>query len=157
MIHGRTSNGAKDLILRGWLGPRGLKGFVQGSITTPIGDKQFWDGTVSSLTPTVDQATVAGAANPGKALPVTISTSGATVSPGSGGTAPYTYAWALVSDDGLGGTWSAVLPTSATSTFRASAVAPGVASDATFRCTVTDARGRTGTVDVTALVVNYGS
>lgn len=151
MIHLRTSGGNKDMILRGWKGPRGLKGFVQARITTPSGDQQFWDNSSSLVSPSVtlspydvvDGAQVAHVS----ATPVVTSFCTATA---SGGSPPYTYAWTHVSDDGLGGVWSALTPSSSSCQFRASAVAPGQESIATFRCTVTDARGATGTADIFA-------
>lgn len=150
MIHAQTPRGAKDLILRGWKGPRGLKGFVQGRVTTPTGDKQFWDGSVAALSVTVDRQLCQGAQSSPGAAPVVTSSSTATA---TGGSAPYTYAWTPVSDDGLGGTWSAQQPNAAGTTFHASSVLDQ--SVATFRCTATDARGATGTIDVTAVAQNY--
>jgi hypothetical protein len=65
-----------------------------------------------------------------------ITTAAATVTP-SGGSAPYTYAWARHS----GATAiSADDPTLASSTFSA-ALSLGQRVDATFNCTVTDANG----------------
>lgn len=152
-IHGQTTNGAKNLVLRGWLGPRGRKGFTQGSITTAAGDKQFWDGTAPSFTVTVDRGIVQGAQATSVTSPVVTASVTATA---SGGSAPYAYAWTLVSDDGLGGTWTAQYPSSAGTTFKASAVPATGSSTATFRCTVTDARGAVQTIDVTAIAQNYG-
>lgn len=64
----------------------------------------------------------------------------------TGGTAPYSYAWAKQS----GGTITAGSPTAASTTFAGATmtVAEG-ARTAIFRCTVTDANGITGFCDVT--------
>lgn len=154
MISILTPDGSKGLILRGVLTPAGLKAIEQASITTPSGDKQFWDGAVSGLTVSASREVVQGAQGSGSTIPVsTISTTAIA----AGGSAPFTYAWTLISDDGNGGTWGATAPSNATSAFRASLVSPLDASDAVFRCTVTDARGATGSVDVSATARNYGN
>lgn len=158
-LHAKTPNGSKDLFLRGWLGPRGLKGFTQVRVTTPSGDKQVWDhsGAISGgggMTVTVDPLNVSGALAIHSAGLLAVPTSAATVT-ATGGAEPYTYAWSLVSDDGAGGTWSAIAPTSATTPFLASAVAPGTGSSAIFSCTVTDARGATASVTVGATADNF--
>jgi len=84
--------------------------------------------------------------------PVPISTNAATTS-ASGGVGPYTYAWtAFDSGDG----WTINTPTSASTGFTSPPVAPNDAVGGQFICTATDARGRTGTVTVTAAAENYG-
>lgn len=60
----------------------------------------------------------------------------ATATP-TGGTPPYSYAWTVVSYDGPV-TPMADSPTSATSTFTQTSIAPADAFSAVFRCTVTD-------------------
>ncbi len=87
------------------------------------------------------------------AFAVAISTSAVTAAP-SGGTAPYTYAWAITAPDA---NWSALSPTSATTQFRRTGVAPGDSETANFECTVTDALGAVAVSDpVQATVTNYG-
>jgi hypothetical protein len=153
VIHAQTSNGKKNLILRGWKGPRGLKGFVQGRVTTAAGDQQFWDGSAPpSPVVTATPESVSGGVS--SSTPSAIVTSASVVSV-TGGSPPYSYAWALTSDDGAGGTWTAVSPATAGTPFRASAVAGEGTSLAHFRCTVTDARGAVGTADVNATARNY--
>lgn len=156
MIHGQTPNGAKDLVLRGWLGPRGKKLIVSGRVTTPDGDKQFWDGdpgTLPALAVLASPEIVQGAIALLGAHAVTTVASAVTA---SGGSEPYTYAWTLLDDDGLGGGWSALSPGAASSQFRASALDADVTSTASFLCTVTDARGATGGASITAVARNYG-
>jgi hypothetical protein len=155
VIHAQTPDGAKDLILRGWKGPRGLKGFTQGRITTPAGDKKIWDGTVSTslvITASPMQVLGAGFVAPGGSVSAQTDSTQASAS-SSDGTGPFAYVWTKTYDDGAGGTWTITNPNSSSTTFWASAVSSQ--SYATFRCTVTDARGATGTVDVQASVRAY--
>lgn len=153
MIGVLTPDGPKALILRGVRMPGGNKGIAAGSILTPGGGRQLWDGSVSALTVTATPEIVQGAQGLAASIPVATRSTTASV---VGGSPPYTYAWTLLSDDGLGGAWTVLSPDSATAAFRASAIADGAESTATFRCTVTDARGATGTADVTAVARNYG-
>ena len=60
MISVLTPAGAKNLILRGWKGPNGLKGFAQVRVTTPDGDKQVWDGTLAALSVFIEPPFVQG-------------------------------------------------------------------------------------------------
>lgn len=80
---------------------------------------------------------------------ITISTGSTTVTV-TGGVPPYTYAWV-----GPGGAWSAINPTSATTSFRRSGVSVGTSYSTTFTCTATDANGHTSSVSVDASVENY--
>lgn len=73
----------------------------------------------------------------------------------SGGTPPYTYAWEGVTGDALEGTLYAVAPTSAITTFRG-VVSAGNGLSGAFRCRVTDSAARTGSVNVSALLVPSG-
>lgn len=61
----------------------------------------------------------------------------------SGGLAPYTYLWTVVS-----GTVSITTPTAASTTFSKTVTTPSVQEFATVRCTVTDSAGSTATDDV---------
>lgn len=83
----------------------------------------------------------------------TVTTSSTTVIV-SGGKAPFAFAWAAVE---AFGTWEVTSPTAATTAFRNSSAVDDEAQDAIFRCTVTDANGKTATVDVTAQAYRYGS
>ena len=161
-IHLQTADGVKTFFPRGIMTPAGAKALAKITVKTPTGDKVVFDkATVISggggMSASADRPSVSGA-NAVDAT-IAISTAACTVTP-SGGTAPYSYAWTLVSDDTAGafGTWSATSPTTAITQFRASAVPPGIGlGTATFRCTVTDARGATATADVIAVLQNYGS
>jgi hypothetical protein len=74
-------------------------------------------------------------------------TSGATTVSASGGTAPYTHAWTLISYDNL--TPPVVnFPTAATTNFTQSNINYNETYSAVFRDTVTDAALATATVDV---------
>ncbi len=65
-------------------------------------------------------------------------TTGACVVSTTGGGAPFTYNW-IAADSG----WEAVAPTSAATSFRSPALAPGDDSSTDFTCEVTDAFGNT--------------
>jgi hypothetical protein len=74
-------------------------------------------------------------------------TDAATATP-TGGLGPFTYAWTLVSNDGVTSP-AATSPTTATTRFTGSAT-DGHSGTATFRCTCTDSLGTTATADVAA-------
>lgn len=74
----------------------------------------------------------------------------------AGGTAPYTYAWSLL-DYTSAIPPTATAPTSATSAFFQTGMASGDVENSTWRCTVTDANGATGFVDITAAFVRVES
>lgn len=80
--------------------------------------------------------------------PVGVATNVATVS-ASGGKAPYTYSW------GPQASWTIARPTSAETSF-SRPVGANIEYETVFTCTVTDASGATGTVNVTAQVSNFG-
>lgn len=79
----------------------------------------------------------------------TATTDPATATP-SGGTAPYTYAWSVLSYS-AGVAPTADSPGLATSNFTQTGIAPGEVCSATFRCTVTDANGNTGSDECFAI------
>lgn len=85
--------------------------------------------------------------------PVDVTTQ-ATTATGSGGTEPYTYLWSEVTSDGA---WTITAPSSRTTSFRATSLAENDTRSGTFKCTVTDARGRTGEFEVDAFCQNYGN
>lgn len=102
---------------------------------------------VSSVAVTASPGGVNGAASrPGLA---TVATN-ETIATATGGAVPYTFLWQ--SQDG------AMLPTAATSatTRFTGQVEGGETISDTFICTVTDAQGQTGAVQVAASVSNYG-
>ncbi len=102
------------------------------------------------LTAAATPSAVTGYAN--SASPININTSGAVAAP-SGGTPPYSYAWART--DGGGDAWTINSPSAASTTFQATGVNPGDAFTATFACTVTDSLGVTATTsDVSATSIN---
>ena len=79
-----------------------------------------------------------------------MSTAANSVATPTGGQAPYTYAWTLLSSDDLS---SIVItsPSSSSTKFTATVTTgAGTSGTATFRCTCTDALGTTATDDVTA-------
>lgn len=86
--------------------------------------------------------------------PVAISTEVIIATP-SGGVAPYTYAW--VRTDGGVDSWTIIFPASQETSFRANSVASGVIRTATFKVTVTDARGQfVDSININATAENYG-
>lgn len=73
----------------------------------------------------------------------------------TGGAAPYSYAWELIS--AIDGTWTIESPTESKTRFVVNAVPLGDSYVATFKCVVTDARGASASsanIDVTC--TNYG-
>lgn len=77
-----------------------------------------------------------------------------TVTP-TGGVAPYTYAWTLLSyTSGIVPVCSS--PTTATTPFYQTGMAPGDFFIGVFRCTVTDFVSATATTDVTANFYSFG-
>jgi hypothetical protein len=79
--------------------------------------------------------------------PGAVTTDSTIVTP-TGGTGPYTYAWALVSGDAF----TVNSPTAATTTFSTTLIS-GQEKSAVYRCTVTDslAAEATATVSITAV------
>lgn len=98
---------------------------------------------IAPLSVSVAPETVSGRATSGLAT-----TNTATATP-SGGQAPYSYAWSLVSNSGLG-TPVPTNSTGATTAFRGS-----VNSEAVFRVTVTDALGSQAEATVYASFQSY--
>lgn len=100
---------------------------------------------------------VTAAANPAAVFGTgrfpTVTTGSTSVGVG-GGKAPFTFAWTTVDASGV---WEITSPASATTAFRCTTAIQSDSQDATFRCTVTDANGKTATVDVTAQAYRYGS
>lgn len=62
----------------------------------------------------------------------------------SGGRAPYTYAWSIVSHD-TNATYSIISPTLATTQVKAAGIPEEDSGTATFHCVVTDSLGTTAT------------
>lgn len=156
MISILTPAGSKNLILRGIRTPTGNKAIEIGSITTPTGDKNIWDGSTGSL-PGVTVSVEPPGSQGAMASPtmVTVNTDWVTAS-ASGGSAPYSYAWAVQDDGGFAG-WQIVDEDAAATYFRAVGVDAQETWQATMRCTVTDARGAIGFADIIVIAQNYGS
>jgi hypothetical protein len=107
-------------------------------------------GTAKRITASANPVTAYGAAeNPGAQQVLTNSVEAKPLN----GTAPFTYAWARTNGDEL----FAASPTAAITAFRGF-VGSGQTKTAAFRCTITDASGRTAlTPEVEATVANYGN
>lgn len=100
--------------------------------------------TVDDSTPNSSGSGFAACGDPG-------TTGTVTVTP-SGGTAPYTYAWARVGAAADSGPYQASAPSAATTAFSdvdSTVCTADVNSSETWRCTVTDDNGRQATIDVT--------
>jgi hypothetical protein len=99
-------------------------------------------------------AALSASASPSFTFGITLGTGTAvtdstTVTP-SGGTAPYTYAWTVLSYTHPTTSPTINNPTSATTAFTQTGIVPGGGYGAVMRCTVTDAAAATTTVDVDA-------
>ena len=153
MIHALTPDGPKGFILRGIQSPRGKVNVAKVTATTPAGDQVFWDlagGSAAGFTLAKSRLVVRGAtANDGT---YEATTEAVTITP-SGASGAVTYSWAKTSGEAE---WYIERPNSDTTRFTALAVPPEQALEATFTCTATDAAGRQATIDVTAIVTNYG-
>ncbi len=106
-----------------------------------------WEQVYVAFTASVDDATPSGSAS--GASPTGFVTSDvATVTP-SGGTAPYTYAWAQGpgAQDPVDGPMNAVAATSAATAFNDTVTAPNAQEE--WTCTVTDDDSNETTVTVT--------
>lgn len=105
-------------------------------------------GSIGGLTVVASPINAVGSGNSPADIRVTTNLVTATA---SGGTAPYSYAWRQI--DGVE-VWGITAATSAASRFNVTVPGGGVET-ATFECTVTDARGRTGSVLVLATAYNF--
>lgn len=131
--------------------PAGNVNIARVSMLTPDGDFVLFDSAVSSgaLTLQADPPTAVGAE--GSNASSSVETNTVTITP-SGGTPPYTYSW---TQNGSDPDWVIRSPLSRTTRFERLSVVPGAVESATFTCTVTDDRGRTGQAFVAARVYNF--
>lgn len=84
----------------------------------------------------------------------TATTTEPAVGVGSGGTAPYTYAWTLLTHSAVTPP-TANTPSAASTTFTQTGIAPQTVEEATWKCTVTDSLANTADSDpVTSLFVD---
>lgn len=131
------------------------KVYVSGAWRTIVAIKIYAGGAwrdVANFTPPATGGggggggTLAAVAEPspctGFAANSVVTTEPCTITP-SGGLAPYTYAWSIIS-----GTATIASPTSATTTFQKTGVPLGLTREATARCAVTDSLGTSTTVTV---------
>jgi hypothetical protein len=119
------------------------------TVRTADGDKvAYTSAGAGSLDVTVSPISAVGAASSTSTVTVTSNLVTASV---SNGTPPYTFAWTRTSGSSA---ITATTPAAAATRF-SGAVAPGNDVEAEFLCTVTDARGRTGTATAPASLVNF--
>lgn len=152
MIGVQTPGGGKEVATFSILTADGAKDIARGSILTADGSKDFFvSGGGAGLTLEAMPITATGSGGSGSTITVTTNSISVNV---SGGTGPFTYAWTEV---GVSTADWTILSPSASSTRFSAPVETASFESANFRCTVTDARGRTGTIDVPATVYNFGS
>ena len=151
MIGVQTPTGAKGVAAFGIRTADGNKAVARASILTADGSKDFFveGGMAGSLILSIDPVSAVGSG--ASAGSTTVFTNSVTTT-ATGGTAPYSYAWARTSGST---SWSINSPSSASTRFSI-LVAPSAVEDGEFECTVTDARGRTGTISINAAAFNFG-
>lgn len=152
MITLRTSAGDKAIAAMTLRTPSGDKGIARATLRTPTGDEVIFDATSSESLPASSSPINAVGAETSDA-DTNVETNFVTVTV-TGGTEPYLYLWTQIS--GTPSDWSINSTNSRTTSFTGLDVPGGGSFEAIFRCSVSDARGRTGSVDVNARAINYG-
>lgn len=151
MITLRTPTGDKAAAAITLRTPTGDKAVSQMVLRIETGDVPIYiAGGGAGLVVDANPISVTGAVGSSGTPNVTTNTTTVTV---SGGTAPYSYLWTEIEADFP---WSIGSPNSASTRFTALSVSTIDNSFASFECTVTDARGRTGSVIVDATAFNFG-
>ncbi len=152
MIAAQTPAGKKGYLLRGIFTPRGKVRIATASVTSPTGDKVFWDMVTSSagFAAEVLPSYVSGAGASSNSIQVVTNSPTAAT---TGGVGAVSFSWEKT--DGLE-SWSIERRLTASPSFIANAVPAGEVSTATFTVTATDAAGRTATATVFAQAQNYG-
>lgn len=151
MITLRTPNGDKAAAAITLRTPNGDQVVSQMVLRTETGDVPIYTaGGGAGLVVEANPIVVTGAAGSSGTPNVPTNTVTVTV---SGGTAPYSYLWTEIPGDF---DWSIGSPNAASTRFTALDVAAGDQYFTSFECTVTDARGRTGSVIVEANAFNFG-
>lgn len=151
MIRARTSGGTKAVAGVHFRALGGTGDVFAVSLRRADGLKRVFTQS-GTLTVSAEPASVSGYAATGGIATITTN---ATIAQPTGGAAAYTHAWVKLSDDG--GTWSIQNATSQSTRFSCASVGAEITYTATFRCTVTDSVGGTGTVDVLATASNLGN
>lgn len=130
------------------------RGYVkQAGILRTLREIKVMDGgTLRTVAVFADPLTVTASGAYAEGESSTLTTDSATASP-SGGFAPYTYSWALLTNGG-GGASTAATPSMASTTFTKTGVSIGATFTDTWRVTVTDSSGQTATADVSATFYN---
>lgn len=121
---------------------------VQGRVIGPDGqDRVFWDPAgVVSFSVNASPSFVSGIT-----FGTGVATTSSTTANATGGTAPYHYAWTLVSYDHPTTPPGALSASSATTAFRQSNIGIGTDYSATFRVTATDSATPPNTATTTVL------
>lgn len=153
MITVRTPDGDKGAAAVTVRTPDGDKGVASMTLRTPDGDKViFSSASMGDLMVSVSPSSATGSTFSPSAPEIT--TNLVTVSV-TGGTAPYNISWS--EDIGGSGLWSATAQLSFSTRFVAEGVSAGDSAETSFTGTVTDARGRTGSVTVPAAAYNFAT
>lgn len=148
MITLRTPTGDKGAATITVRTPTGDKAVERMVLRTPTGDKDIYVAASVPLVVSASPISAVGSVSTGGIA--TVTSNDVTVT-ATGGTAPYSYAWAY---DSGSGTITATSPAAATTRFSGPVASESI-DDAIFECTVTDARGRTGSVLVGVTLYNF--
>lgn len=150
MITLRTSDGDKGVAAITLRTADGDKAVARVVLRTADGDKvAYSSASTDPLAVSVSPFSAIGSG--GSSSAVIVTTNEMTVS-ASGGVEPYIFSWAKTTGEA---SWVITSALAASTRFSVS-VESGTTETATFTCTVTDARGRTGSVVISAVAYNFG-
>lgn len=150
MITLRTPDGDKSPANLTLQTASGQEAIARILLRTPDGDEVVYAQGGNAIAVQVIPGAATGAVSFGSTSEVS---TGSVTASATGGTAPYTWSWAFTSGDSG---WTISDAASASTRF-INSVPPDESRSGVFTVTGTDARGRTGTLTVNAIVYNFGN